>query len=502
MGDDNLRDKEVVEDIINQVWKCTNILYKGGKLDSARVVLFLISTYKDGLFPSPYINDPKNTIWLEEYFNKLQGDPFYNKICNIYAPEIAHLRHRILYEVIHQINQIDGNILRKNFTEIYESLLKKYIDFEGKRSGYIIQPNEISSLIIKLANLQPNAKVYNPFAGLASYAIFLKENQEYHGQEINSFTWAIGQLRLKAHNKGYAYGYQCEDSVKHWHEYQKFDLIVASPPFKLPISNDFHSHITGESYRYIENFLIDKGIQSLNENGQLITVFPLSFLFGRSEREKKLKKWLVQNNLVDTVIVLPSGLLSVTSIPVCIVILKRYSKHPGYVRMVDASEFFTKDGPRKKTLNDQDLYQLINIGSENEFLRYVSASEISENHYNLTPSRYLITNDNKLLFKEGTPLRELVSVVKGLSNNDIQKSLLPQSPIALATYSFSKGSIFDKYKTILIRDLKDDPFDFSVNIDELERSKEVKKPKIISSPCLLLALTGDYLKPSYLEGSD
>lgn len=502
MGDDNLRDKEVVEDIINQVWKCTNILYKGGKLDSARVVLFLISTYKDGLFPSPYINDPKNTIWLEEYFNKLQGDPFYNKICNIYDPEIAHLHYRALDEVIHQLNQVNRDQLEENYTEIFESLLKKYIDFEGKRAGEIIQPKEISKLMINLANLQPNAKVYNPFAGLASFAILLEENQEYHGQEINSFTWAIGQLRLKAHNVGYTNDYLRDDSINHWPESQKFDLVVASAPFFVPTPDHFYSQFSDEPYGKVQNFLVDKGIQSLNDNGQLITVLPLSFLFGRSEREKKLKKWLVQNDLVDTVIVLPSGLLSVTNIAVCIVIFKKAPTHPGYVRMIDASSFFIKDGTRKKILNDQDLFQLINNNSENEFLRYISASEVSENHYNLTPSRYLITDDNKILFKEGTPLRELVSVVKGLSNNDIQKFLLPQSPIALAAYSFSKRSISDKYKTILIRDLKNDPFDFSVNTDELERSKEVKKPKIISSPCLLLALTGDYLKPSYLEGSD
>ncbi|MEJ4088316.1 N-6 DNA methylase [Galbibacter orientalis] len=504
MREDNFGNKEeIVNDIVNQIWTCTNILYKAGKLDAARLVLFLISTYKDGLLPSPYINEQKNSVWLNEFANRIQNDSFYKKIFNIYASEIAHIHHGALGEVIYQLNQVDSNKLRKNFPEIFEALLKKYIDYEGKRSGEIIQPKEISNLMIELADLRPNAKVYNPFAGLASFGILLKKNQEYHGQEINSFTWAIGQLRLKAHNKGYAYGYQRDDSINHWHEFQKFDLVVASPPFYVPIPNHFHSRFSEQPYGKVQNFLIDKGIQSLKDNGRLITVFPLSFLFGRSRSEKKLKKWLIQNDLVDTVIVLPSGLLSNTNISVCIVIIKKISIHPGYVRMIDASDCFTKDGPRKKTLKGHDLFELINNDSENEFLRYVSTSEVSKNNYNLTPSGYLITNDNKLLLKKGTPLRELVSAIEDLRNRDIQKSLLAfGGPIALAAYSFSKGNIFDKYKTILIKDLKNDPFDFVVNTNELERTKEIKKTKIISSPCLLLALTGNYLKPSYIEDTN
>lgn len=480
MGDDNLRDKEVVEDIINQVWKCTNILYKGGKLDSARVVLFLISTYKDGLFPSPYINDPKNTIWLEEYFNKLQGDPFYNKICNIYDQEIAHLHYRALDEVIHQLNQVNRDQLEENYTEIFESLLKKYIDFEGKRAGEIIQPKEISKLIINLANLQPNAKVYNPFAGLASFAILLEENQEYHGQEINSFTWAIGQLRLKAHNVGYTNDYLRDDSINHWPESQMFDLVVASPPFFVPIPDHFHSQFSEEPFGKVQNFLIEKGIQSLNDKGQLISVFPLSFLIGRSRREKKLKKWLVQNNLIDTVIVLPSGLLSNTGVTVCIVIIKKVSENPGYVRMIDASSFFIKDGTRKKTLNDQDLFQLINTNSENEFLRYVNASEVSENEYDLSVGRYLIKNVIQGIKSENVTLKKLSKFTQPIKGEKV-----PQN---------------SRMRQVQIRELKDDIFDCILSSDELELSP-VKRAtfRIIEETCVLIATRWNTLKPTYFK---
>src|SRR5690606_32952362 len=119
-------------------------------------------------------------------------------------------------------------------------------------------PKEISRLIIELANLENNAKVYNPFAGLASFSIYLKDDQEYHGQEINTSTWAIGQLRLRAHNKGYGFSYELGNSIENWNEFQKFDLIVATPPFKMRLQRSFYSNIVNDNYRDVESFIIDK----------------------------------------------------------------------------------------------------------------------------------------------------------------------------------------------------------------------------------------------------
>jgi type I restriction enzyme M protein len=449
-------------------WRCADVLRYSGGPNKPELILFLLSAYKDGLIEEGMSNDPN--YFLRILNEKINYDNFYEKVYRVFSSDLENISSNELNEIIHCLIRLDRGFLENNFEKIFELLLSKIIDYHGKRSGDSIQPIEISRLIIKLANLKPEAEVYNPFAGLASFGMLLKQGQEYHGQEINSTTWAIGQLRLKAHNKGY--GYELANSIDYWIEFQKFDLIVASPPFNLPIPKHFHSQLTGEPYGTVERFLIDKGIHSLKNNGKLITVFPLSFLFKRG-RDAKLKKSLIDNNIIDTIITLPSGLFSNTNIPVCIVIFKTVSRLPGYVRMVDASKFFTKDGPRNKFLNDQDLLELINNDSENKFLRYVRDEEIYDNDFDLSVGRYFLRDI------QGAKLFSFSRIIIG-----------------------AKAPINEKMKQVQIKNLKDDVFDSILTSDELD-SNLIKRGTftVIEESCLLIATRWNTLKPTYFKYS-
>lgn len=470
MREDNFKNREIVEQISQQVWKCVNFLRGSADVNSFYVILFLISTYKDEILIYSKYDNYSN--WYNKYQINISEDFFYRKIFEVYASIFQNIHQRQLEEVINCIQQIDIEHLKDNFETIFEYLLQKLIDFQGKHSGESVQPKEISRFIIKLANLDNDAKIYNPFAGLASFGIYLKSDQKYHGQEINSFTWAIGQLRLKAHNKVHGFSYVLGDSIEHWCDIQKFDLIVATPPFKMPISRSPRYQINGESYNDVESFLIDRGIHSLNNNGKLITVYPLSFLFGGG-RLAKLKQWLIDNDLIDTIITLPSGLFSNTIIPVCIIIFKTISSRPGYVKFIDASSFYSIDGPKNKTLNDYELFDLVSQDMENEYLRYISAEDIYKNNFDLSFGRYFLRNIH------GTKLSVFASVIKGL-----------------------RAPINNRMKQVQIRNLKEDIFDGILLSDELEANLIKRNTfRIIEESCLLIATRWNTLKPTFFEYS-
>ncbi|MCH2488561.1 MAG: N-6 DNA methylase [Flavobacteriales bacterium] len=459
-----------LENTTAMFWRCADVLVNSGVPNKPELILFFLSAYKDGFLEDSLHN--QHNYSFRRFQKNIYDDSFYEKVYKVFSSDIENIPSNKINEIIHILNYLDRSFLENHFDKIFELQLSKIIDYRGKRSGDSIQPLELSRLLINLANLKSNAKVYNPFAGLASYGIFLNKSQEYHGQEINPTTWAIGQLRLRAHNKGYGYGYELANSIENWNEFQKFDLIVATPPFKLPIPRHFHSQLTGESYGIVERFLIDRGIHSLSNNGKLIAVFPLSFLF-KGGRDARLKKNLIDNDAIDTIITLPAGLFSNTNIPVCIIIIKIISRRPGYVRMIDASNYFTKVDPRNKLLNDQDLLQLIDNDSENEFLKYVTAEDIYDNEFDLSVGRYFLKNI------QGSKLLSFSSIIRGV-----------------------KAPINESMKQVQIRDLKDDVFDSVLTSYELE-SKRIKRRtfKVIDESCVLVATRWNTLKPTYFKYS-
>lgn len=465
----NSKNIELIERITNEIWRMFDILRGSIPTDDLQVVLFLISAYKDRILRdarySEYFGDINHDV-----LDSISNDSVYRKLLGIYAPIIKFIPSEKLEYLLDYVEKINLSDLEENFSEIFDNILYRLSDAQGKHSGEFIQPLEITRFIMYLANLPNNATVYNPFAGLASFGTFLNHSHRYYAQENNQRTWALGMLRLMAFNNINFDHYDLDDSIKNWFETEKFDLVVANPPFRLSIPRHLYSNYSGEPYVSLENFLIENGINSIKENGQLIAMFPLSFLF-KGGHIGRLKKRLIENNIIDTIITLPSGLLSNTSIPVCIVVFKKIPKRKGFVRFVDASTFFIKEGPRNKTLNDKELNLLINNDIENNFLRYVSYSEIYKNEFDLSVKRYFLKTI------EGSLLSTLTDIINGHN--------VPQNV---------------KMKQVQIKNLKEEVFDGILTSNDLEL-KLIAKPlfKVIEESCILLCTMWNTLKPTYFK---
>jgi type I restriction enzyme M protein len=323
---------------------------------------------------------------------------------------------------------------------------------------------------VDLADLKKGAKVFNPFAGLASFGVYLDQDQDYFGQELNQKTWALGALRLMAYERPGSLKYICDDSILHWpYETEKFDLIVSNPPFGMRLGHQYRD--IEPNIRNFEQFLIEKGVQSLKQDGKLIALLSQGFLF-RGMHDQRLREHLVKEDLIDTIISLPGGLLLNTGIPLTILVLSKNKKLPGRVKFVDAKNFIIAKGPREKVLNDHSLNSLIHSYKEDDKnVKIVFNEQIRDNDYNLSVARYF----QKQI--DGVKIGNILEIIRG-----------------------QRGNLSETGKLIRIRDLKDDKVDFTLDLSSVEET-ELRRPDIhlVSESCLLLATRWRSLKPTFFE---
>jgi type I restriction enzyme M protein len=400
----------------------------------------------------------------------LQAIPSFESIIN-------KLSNKGLNGIIFEINQLNPELYVNKFSELFDYLLYRISDSQGRHGGEIIQPLELTKFLMSLADLPETATVFNPFAGLASFGVFLEPNQQYFGQELNERTWAIGQLRLIAYNRAAYSRFVCEDSIENWPDSnQKFDLIISHPPFlnfsRTGQKNKFSK--VGTTYGIIDRFLIDNGIQLLSKNGRLIAILPQRILFGGSTL-RVLRENLVNEDLLDTIISFPGGILSNTGIPIVVIMINLNKNHPGSFRLINGGDFLETKNRYEKTLNDTILKKLTNNAFINsEQVRVLNAQQIRENNYDLSLPRYFQKKIN------GLKLHEILIPIKR------RKIHLP-----------------DKGKFVRIKNLKDDKTEYLLEISQVQES-ELNSSSIgqIEESCLLLSTIGKTLKPTWFEFSE
>jgi type I restriction enzyme M protein len=437
------------------------------------VVLFLLSAYKDNQISIDLVNEEHHLSSrliqsLRSSYNKEISNQ-YAPIIQSFEPSLRRLSEIGIKDLFSVLIEINRQVLAENFSDVFDSVLYRISQSQGRYAGEFIQPVELTRFMCGLADLRKDAKVFNPFAGLASFGVHLDQVKDYFGQELHQKTWALGALRLMACKRQGSSRYVCDDSILHWPDHsEKFDLILSSPPFGMRLGH--HNVDIEPSIRTIEQFLIEKGVQSLKQNGKLIALLPHGFLF-RGMQEKRLREHLVDEDLIDSIISLPGGLLLNTGIPLIILVIDKNKKLPGRVKFVDAKNFVIAKGPREKVLIDFTLNIFIQSDNDNDDLKIVYNEQIRNNNYNLSVARYF---QKKI---DGIKLGDILELVRG-----------------------QRGNLPETGKLIRIRDLKDDKVDYALEVSNLEDT-ELRRPDIqlVSESCLLLATRWNTLKPTLFE---
>ena len=338
---------------------------------------------------------------------------------NKLGPTVAK-RNEKLVKILEAINKLNLGNYQDNsidaFGDAYEFLMTMYASSAGKSGGEFFTPQEVSELLAEMAVVGKKEvnKVYDPACGsgslLLKFAKVLgKDNvrQGFFGQEINITTYNLCRINMFLHDINYekfdiAHGDTLTDP-KHWDD-EPFDAIVSNPPYSTKWEGDANPLLINDPRFSPAGVLAPKSkadlaftmhmLSWLSTSGTACIVEFPGVLY-RGGAEQKIRKYLIDNNYIDTVIQLPPDLFFGTTIATCIIVLKK-SKMDNATLFIDASAEFLRGGNKNKLSEDNRkriLSAFIQRQDEDYFSRLVPNSEIAENDYNIAVSSYVIRED-------------------------------------------------------------------------------------------------------------
>ncbi|NBA78535.1 type I restriction-modification system subunit M [Emticicia sp. ODNR4P] len=306
------------------------------------------------------------------------------------------------------------------FGDAYEFLISNYAANAGKSGGEFFTPQSVSKLIAQLAMHKQTTvnKIYDPAAGSGSLLLQAKKHFDNHiieegffGQEINHTTYNLARMNMFLHNVNYdkfniALGNTLTDP--HFGDDKPFDAIVSNPPYSIPwIGADDPTLINDDRFApagvlapksKADFAFVLHALSYLSSKGRAALVcFP--GIFYRGGAEQKIRKYLVDNNFVETVISLAPNLFFGTSIAVTILVLSKH-KSDTKTQFIDVSgEEFFKKATNNNVLMDEHIERIMEMFDSKEDVEYVAKSIdnaiIEANDYNLSVSSYVEAKDTR-----------------------------------------------------------------------------------------------------------
>jgi type I restriction enzyme M protein len=310
--------------------------------------------------------------------------------------------------------------------DVYEYLIGRFAAGAGKKAGEFYTPPEVSTLLAYLLDAKPGDRICDPACGSGSLLIKVAQqigSDDFFlaGQESNGSTWALCKMNMFLHGMDSARIEWCDTinspRLVEDNGLMKFNVVVANPPFSLDkwgadtAENDrfhrFHWGIPPKSrgdYAFISH-MIETSLD------KVAVIVPHGVLF-RGGSEGKIRRQLIEENLLQAVIGVPPNLFYGTGIPAAVLLFSR-NKPNADVLFIDAGRE-CEQGTNQNRLRQQDIERIVgafrNFESVDRYARRATIQEIAENDFNLNISRYVDTLE---------PEREIsipatISEIKGL----------------------------------------------------------------------------------------
>ncbi|MDY0190361.1 MAG: type I restriction-modification system subunit M [Desulfuromonas sp.] len=304
------------------------------------------------------------------------------------------------------------------FGDAYEFLISNYAANAGKSGGEFFTPQHVSRLIAQLAMHKQTSvnKIYDPACGSGSLLLQAKKHFDAHiiedgffGQEINHTTYNLARMNMFLHNINYdKFDVQLGDTLRapHFGDDKPFDAIVSNPPYSVKwIGSDDPTLINDERFApagvlapksKADFAFVLHALSYLSSKGRAaIVCFP--GIFYRGGAEQKIRKYLVDNNYVETVISLAPNLFFGTTIAVNILVLAK-NKTNSDTQFIDASGLFKKE-TNNNILTDEHIQQIMAVFDSKENVDYLALSvpleKVAANDYNLSVSSYVEVKDTR-----------------------------------------------------------------------------------------------------------
>ena len=329
-----------------------------------------------------------------------------------------------LAAVIKGVEELDFGNFEDNqidlFGDAYEFLISNYAANAGKSGGEFFTPQYVSKLIAQLAMHKQTTvnKIYDPAAGSGSLLLQAKKHFDNHlieegffGQEINHTTYNLARMNMFLHNINYdKFNIALGDTLRdpQFGDEKPFDAIVSNPPYSIKWIGDDDPTLINDDRFAPAGVLAPKSkadfafvlhaLSYLSSKGRAaIVCFP--GIFYRGGAEQKIRKYLVDNNFVETVISLAPNLFYGTSIAVNIIVLSKH-KTDTKTQFIDASgeDFFLKV-TNNNVLTDPHIEKIMEIFDTKADVEHIAKSiehsQIAANDYNLSVSSYVEAKDNR-----------------------------------------------------------------------------------------------------------
>ncbi|MFN9607231.1 MAG: type I restriction-modification system subunit M [Pseudanabaena sp.] len=304
------------------------------------------------------------------------------------------------------------------FGDAYEFLISNYAANAGKSGGEFFTPQHVSRLIAQLAMHQQTSvnKIYDPACGSGSLLLQAKKHFDAHliedgfyGQEINHTTYNLARMNMFLHNINYdKFNMQLGNTLTdpHFGDEKPVDAIVSNPPYSVKWKGSDDPTLINDDRFAPAGVLAPKSkadfafvlhcLSYLSSRGRAaIVCFP--GIFYRGGAEAKIRKYLVDNNYVETVIALAPNLFFGTSIAVTILVLSKH-KPDTATQFIDASGLFKKE-TNNNTLTDEHIAEIMGVFDSKKnvdhFARSVPFEAIAANDYNLSVSSYVESEDTR-----------------------------------------------------------------------------------------------------------
>ena len=342
-------------------------------------------------------------------------------------------KNELIVRVLTHLDDIDFDIANDEsdvLGDAYEYLIGQFASGAGKKAGEFYTPQQVSKVLAQLV-IQGKDKlksVYDPTCGSGSLLLRVAkevgEVSSFYGQEMNPTTYNLCRMNMIMHDVHYKrFDIKNEDTLgKPQHEDMRFEAIVANPPFSanwnanpLFMSDDRFSAYGRLAPKSKADFaFVQHMIHQLADNGTMACVLPHGVLF-RGAAEGHIRRYLIEErNYLDAVIGLPANIFYGTSIPTCIMVLKKERTHKANILFIDASQHFEKV-KTQNYLREEDINLIIdtytNRITTDKYSYVATLQEVAENDHNLNIPRYVDT------FEEEEPV-DLEAVAQELKAID------------------------------------------------------------------------------------
>ena len=329
-------------------------------------------------------------------------------------------RNAIVTKVLLHLDDIDFDISNTEadvLGDAYEYLIGEFASGAGKKAGEFYTPQAVSTLLAKIVTMDKShlRSVYDPTCGSGSLLLRVKREAEkvymIYGQEKNRTTYNLARMNMILHDVHFSkFDIKQDDTLENpLHIDKKFDAVVANPPFSANWSAS-SSFLQDERFASAGKLapktkadmaFVQHMLYQLDESGTMAVVLPHGVLF-RGSSEKVIRQYLIEKlNVIDTVIGLPANIFYGTTIPTCILVMKKNRAEEGNngnILFIDASNSFNKQ-KNQNTLLPEHINKIITTYQQRQNVdRYsyvASLQDIVENDYNLNIPRYIDTFESE-----------------------------------------------------------------------------------------------------------